>query len=157
MGIDDFLQHITGKITRIRMKSRGEKIRKGHPVLTIIQNGKQLNIHAPVSGTIKEQNKALSKNPSKVNESPYTDGWVYVIEPTNWLKESEFLIMWEKYKEWLKGEFSRLKDFVALSIKPNAAYAHLLQDGGAPKDGILENLGPEVWEDFQTNFLDQPA
>jgi glycine cleavage system H lipoate-binding protein/ABC-type phosphate transport system substrate-binding protein len=157
LGIDDFLQHITGPITRIRMKSRGEKIRKGNQVLSIIQNGKQLNIHAPVSGTIKEQNKALGKKPSLLNTLPYSDGWVYIIEPSNWLKESQFLVMWEKYKEWLKSEFSRLKDFLALSVKPNAEYAHVLQDGGELKDGILEDLGPEVWEDFQTNFLDLPA
>ena len=67
------------------------------------------------------------------------------------------MIMWEKYKEWLKSEFTRLKDFLALSVKPNAGYAHVLQDGGAPKDGVLEDLGPEVWEDFQTGFLDLPA
>ena len=153
IGIDDFLQHITGPLTRIKMKSRGEKIRKGKQVLSIIQNGKQLNIRAPVSGTIKEQNKVLNNNPSLVNTSPYTDGWVYIIEPTNWLKESQFLIMWEKYKDWLKSEFSRLKDFLAVSVKPNVEYAHILQDGGELKDDILEDLGPEVWEDFQTNFL----
>ncbi len=157
LGIDDFLQHITGPITRIRMKGRGEKIQKGRPALSIVQNGKQLNIHAPVSGKIKEQNKALGKKPSLVNTSPYIDGWVYLIEPTNWLKENQFMFMWEKYREWLKSEFSRLRDFLAGSVKPNAEYAHVLQDGGEPKDGLLEDLGPEVWEDFQTNFLDFPA
>ena len=157
IGIDDFLQHIIGPLTRIKMKSRGEKIRKGTQVLSIIQNGKQLNIHSPVSGTIKEQNKVLNNNPSLVNTSPYSDGWVYIIEPTNWVKESQFLIMWEKYKGWLKSEFSRLKDFLAVSIKPDVEYAHTLQDGGELKDGILMDLGPEVWEDFQTNFLNLPA
>ena len=157
LGIDDFLQHITGPVTRIRMKGLGEKIQKGKPALTIIQKGKQLNIHAPVSGKIKEHNKTLGKKPSLVNSSPYSDGWVYIIEPTNWLKESEFMFMWEKYREWLKGEFSRLRDFLAGSVKPTPEYAHVLQDGGEPKDGILEDLGPEVWEDFQTNFLDFPV
>jgi glycine cleavage system H lipoate-binding protein/ABC-type phosphate transport system substrate-binding protein len=156
-GIDDFLQHITGPITRIRMKSRGEKVRQGSQVLSIIQNGKQLNIHTPVSGTIREQNRSLAKKPSLINTSPYSDGWVYIIEPSNWLKESQFMIMWQKYKEWLKSEFSRLKDFLALCVKPDTEYAHVLQDGGVPRDGVLEDLGPEVWEDFQTSFLDLPA
>jgi len=154
IGIDDFLQHITGSLTRVKMKSTGEKIRKGKQVLTIIQNGKQLNIHAPVSGTIKEQNKALYKSSSLINSSPYSDGWVYMIEPTNWLKEIQYLITGKKYKEWLKSEFSRLKDFLAASVKSNVEYAHVLQDGGELRDGILEDLGPEVWEDFQTNFID---
>ena len=60
----------------------------------------------------------------------------------------------DKYKQWIKSEFSRLKDFLAASVKPNVDYAHVLQDGGELRDGILEDLGPEVWEDFQTNFID---
>ncbi|HUS86161.1 MAG TPA: substrate-binding domain-containing protein, partial [Bacteroidales bacterium] len=92
IGIDDFLQHITGPLTRVRMKNPGEKIRKGKQILSIIQNGKQLNIYTPVSGTIKEQNKALDTNTSVINSSPYSEGWVYMIEPTNWLKEIQFFL-----------------------------------------------------------------
>ena len=34
-------------------------------------------------------------------------------------------------------------------------YAHVvLQDGGSIHDNILAEFGPEVWEDFQTNFID---
>ena len=157
IGIDDFLQHITGPLTRIKMKSTGEKTRKGKQVLTIIQNGKRLNIQAPISGIIKEQNKALDNSPSLLNSSPYFDGWVYKIEPTNWIKEIQFLIMWEKYKGWLRNEFSRFKDFLAVAVKSHVEYAHILQDGGELKDGILVDLGPEVWEYFQTNFIDVPT
>ncbi|TAL64567.1 MAG: hypothetical protein EPN88_10765 [Bacteroidetes bacterium] len=155
VGIDDFLQHITGPLTRVKMKSTGERIRKGKQALSIVQNGKQLNIYAPVSGTIKEQNKSLDTNSSIINSSPYSDGWVYRIEPTNWLKEIQYLIIGNKYKEWIKSEFSRLKEFITVSINPDTIeYAHVLQDGGELKDRVLMDLGPEVWEDFQTNFID---
>ncbi|MFH1160178.1 MAG: hypothetical protein V1733_04435 [bacterium] len=156
IGIDDFLQHITGPLTRIKMKKPGEKIKKGELLLSLIQNGKQLNIHAPVSGTITAENELLITTASTMNSSPYSDGWVYLIEPTDWLREIRFLTMAEKYKEWLKKEFSRLKDFLAVSVKVNTVeYAPIiLQDGGELKDGILADLGPEVWEDFQTKFID---
>jgi hypothetical protein len=64
--------------------------------------------------------------------------------------------MAEKYKLHIKNEFSRLKDFLAVALKPDEEkYAlAILQDGGELRDGILSNLGPEVWEDFQTNFID---
>ncbi len=67
VGIDDFLQHITGTITRIKMKSPGKKVKKGEQILTIIQNGKQLNLYSPVSGTIIEQNITLESNSSALN------------------------------------------------------------------------------------------
>jgi len=138
------------------MKEPGEKIRKGEKILTIIQNGKQLNIFSPISGIIREQNQSLASNSSILNAAPYAEGWVYLIEPKNWLREIQFLFMAEKYKEWLQDEFIRLKDFLAASIRSNTnVYAHvILQDGGELTDNVLADLGPEVWEDFQNKFID---
>jgi len=155
IGIDDFLQHITGLITRIEMKNPGEKIKKGEHLLTIIQKGKQLSIYAPISGTIKTINESLITNSSLINSDPYEDGWVYTIEPVNWSLEIQFLTMAEKYKTWLTDEFSRLKDFFATVVKSDSPeYALVLQDGGALKDNVLADFGPEIWEDFQTKFID---
>jgi glycine cleavage system H lipoate-binding protein len=158
LGIDDFLQHVTGPITRIDMKQAGERIKKGDLIFTLVQKGKQLNIHAPISGTITAQNKTLNTRTSALNATPYTDGWIYMVEPTNWLREIQFLSMAEKYRSWLKDEFLRLKDFFATVIYANEQeYAHVvIQDGGAIKDCILADLGPEVWDDFQTKFIDCP-
>jgi glycine cleavage system H lipoate-binding protein/ABC-type phosphate transport system substrate-binding protein len=156
VGIDDFLQHITGPITRVEMKNPGEKVKKGDLLFCIIQSGKQLSLYSPVSGTIKKQNEALISNVSYINSSPYNDGWVYMIEPSNWNKEVLFMEMAEKYKRWIDNEFSRVKDFLAAKLKPESLeYSHVvMQDGGILKEGVLTDFGPEVWEDFQTNFLD---
>ena len=90
VGIDDFLQHITGTLTRIKMKEPGEKIRKGEKILTIIRDGKQLNIYSPVSGIIREKNQRLLTDSSIINSSPYSEGWVYMLEPKNWVRETQF-------------------------------------------------------------------
>jgi glycine cleavage system H lipoate-binding protein/ABC-type phosphate transport system substrate-binding protein len=157
IGVDDFLQHITGSITRVEMKSPGEKIKKGDLLFSIIQSGKQLNIYAPVSGTIIKQNEVLTSDSSFINSSPYSDGWVYKIEPSNWLKEIQELDMSGIYKRWLDTEFLRVKDFLAVTLKQDSREYSLvvLQDGGVLKDGVLSDFGPEIWEDFQTNFLDR--
>jgi glycine cleavage system H lipoate-binding protein/ABC-type phosphate transport system substrate-binding protein len=156
VGIDDFIQHIAGPLTRVKMKKEGEIVKKGEQILSIIQNGKQLNLYSPVSGTIKEQNRTLNANSSILNSSPYSDGWVYMIEPSNWHRENQLLFMADKHKLHIKDEFSRLKDFLAATLNANSEkYGQIiLQDGGELRDGILSNLGPEVWEDFQTNFID---
>ncbi len=155
IGLDDFLLRITGPLTHIDMKKTGERIKKGFPAFSIIQNGKKLTINAPISGTVKFKNEDLLKDSSAVYSSPYKNGWIYKIEPSNWIRESKFLIMAEKYKEWLRNEFSRLKEFFAEYTKMKMPeYAHILQDGGALKESILADMDPEVWEDFQTNFID---
>lgn len=155
IGINDFLQHVTGPITSIGMKNPGIRIKKGDQLCILIQKGKHLIIYSPVSGTIKTQNHELLVNSSVINTSPYAGGWVYTIEPENWLREIEFMSMADKFKTWLSGEFSRLRDFLAFSAQPGSPrYAGIvLQDGGLLKDHVLADLGPEVWEDFQTKFM----
>ncbi len=158
VGIDDFLQHITGPITRVKMKSPGEKVRKGDHVLSLIQNGKQLNIKSPVSGTIVTRNELILGDSEIVNSSPYDEGWIYAIEPENWEKDSRLLNLAGKYADYLKEEFARIRDF--LSVMPgtnDVRYAHVvLQDGGEFKEGLLEEFGPEIWEEFQVRFLEMP-
>lgn len=155
IGIDDFLQHITGPITRVEIKDPGDKIKKGDLLFSIIQSGKQLSLYSPVSGTVRKKNELLLKDSSIVNSSPYSEGWICMIEPSNWYKELQFMEMAEKYKRWIDNEFSRVKDFMAAKLSPESLeYSHVvMQDGGVLREGVLSDFGPEVWEDFQTNFL----
>lgn len=154
LGIDDFLQHVTGTFTRIKMKNAGEKIKKNDPVMTLIQNGKQIVLYAPVSGTIRQMNESLIDKPSVLNSSPFKEGWVYAIEPANWLREIKFLKMAQDYREWIKGEFTRLRDFFAETVHSNLTGHVIYQDGGEFSDGVLQDFSPEVWEDFQKHFID---
>ena len=156
VGIDDFLQHITGTITKMKLLNQGDKVRKGDLLLSIVQNGKQLNLYSPVSGVICDKNSNVVKDTSIVNTSPYNDGWIYRIEPTNWFRETQLLFMAEKQKMFIKNEFLRLKDFLTYTLYSNSVKLApvVFQDGGELIDGLLSNLGPEEWEDFQTKFID---
>jgi len=157
IGVDAFLAHVTGQLTRVKMKKTGNKIKKNEVLLSIMQNGKQLTIKSPVSGTIIEENRRLKGNPSLINTSPYNNGWVYVVKPDNWLREIQFLFMADKFRQWLKTEFIRLKDFFAFVRKTGEkSYVPvILQEGGQIKEGVLMNFGPEIWEDFQEDFIDK--
>ncbi|WP_372772380.1 hypothetical protein [Mangrovibacterium sp.] len=150
IGIDDFLQHVTGPVTQLKMKLPGELIRKDEHILTLVRDGKQLEISSPVSGVIRENNSLLLSKPFQVNNAPYGLGWVYSVEPTNWYREIRFLFTANRYREWLEDEFIRLKDFLADSANANKV---ILQDGGELADNFLGQMSPIVWEDFQKAFL----
>jgi glycine cleavage system H lipoate-binding protein len=156
VGVDDFLQHLTGRLTRVKLKKEGEQIRKGEEILSIIQNGKQLSIYSPVSGIIREINTALEKDASMINHSPYIDGWAYRIEPSSWSRENQLLFMADRHRQFIKNEIAKLKEFLTgLISSENLTYAQVvLQDGGALADNTLEHMGPEIWEEFQTRFID---
>ena len=159
VGIDDFLQHVTGDLTRVKMKCQGDKIKKGENILTLIQNGKHLVVKSPVSGTVIAHNDLLLIDPATLNQSPYTEGWVYEIAPSNWVGEIQVLQMAEAYRAWLKGEFVRVKDFLASALKTGSPEFSpvILQDGGELKDHVLTEFGPEVWEEFQMRILENAS
>jgi hypothetical protein len=67
----------------------------------------------------------------------------------------KYMIIGSGYKDWIRNEINRLKEFFAESLRPETAqYANVLQDGGELTDGLLKDFGPVIWEDFQTQFLD---
>ncbi|MEZ5199408.1 MAG: hypothetical protein R2764_24405 [Bacteroidales bacterium] len=156
VGIDDFLQHVMGPVTRTILKKPGDRIKKGEQLMTLVQDGKQLNVYAPISGLVEEINEALITEPSVINASPYDAGWLYLIQPSNWLREIQFMKMAESYKEWLINEFTRLKDFLTTYVNANRiGHAMVVyQDGGELEDNVMKDLGPELWEDFQKHFID---
>jgi hypothetical protein len=130
-------------------------VRRGEKLLTIVKDGKQIDLYSPISGKIKSLNTSLSEDPSLFNSSPYTDGWVYLIEPRNWTREMQLMFMADKYRLWLRDEFERLKSFISTIMRENSTGAYvILQDGGEMKDNLLSDLEPEIWEDFQRRFID---
>lgn len=157
IGIDDFLQHVLGSISKIKLLSVGDKVTKGEKIITLSNKGKQISIKSPVSGTIIEHNHTLQSNPSLLNTSPQSEGWIYMIEPVNWQSENSIMLMGSQYISWVRDEISRLKDFLLWALKENHGQTGqlILTDGGDVPDNTLDHLEVEVWEEFQQNFIDK--
>ncbi len=156
IGIDDFIQRLAGPVTRVELLHAGGKVKRGQPLVAIIQDGKRLQLKAPVSGTIRECNTHLAGRADLLNTSPYHEGWLYRIEPSGWLSELPLMSMAEKYSTWLTGETARVRDFFAgyLAARHPGLTPAVLYDGGLLRHHLLAECGPEVWDDFQEKILD---
>lgn len=157
IGIDYFLKHVAGEITRVQLKNPGDKIKKGEPVMSLIQHGKTMEILSPVSGVIIAVNEGLQRRGSAVNSDPYAEGWVYLVEPVDWMKEIVSFRQGKAYGQWIEAEVRRLKDFIAVHLRTltPAVAEPVFQEGGALSPGLLEQFGPEAWEEFQSGFLNK--
>ncbi|PKP53060.1 MAG: hypothetical protein CVT92_05675 [Bacteroidetes bacterium HGW-Bacteroidetes-1] len=151
IGMDAFMQHILGPVSRIQMLKDGEQIAKGEAFATIIQEGKQVVLRSPITGSIVAKNDAIISG----DNNEIIDNWIYKIEPRNWKREIQFMLMVDQYIDWMKDEFVRFKDFLARTLhKHSPQYVNVVfQDGGELKEGLMSELGPEIWEDFQNQFL----
>jgi len=154
IGLDAFVPGITGKLTRMEMKNAGEQVQKGEVLLTLVQDGKRLEIKSPVSGEISSCNEEMSGNPSLLYTAPYEEGWLYRMKPSVWKAETNNFLMVDDYSIWLKGEVSRLKDFFASEFSAaDGSEKVILQDGGMLMEGALGECDPRTWENFQAKFL----
>jgi glycine cleavage system H protein len=155
VGIDDFLQHITGEVKFCNLKPPGSFISKGELLADIDQNGKFLQIYSPISGEVMNTNPMLFEEPGILNEDPFGKGWIYRIKPTKWIAETSSCFMAEEAVSWSKKELERFKDFIlqsAMKYSPETSMV-MLQDGGELYDKPLNDLPNEVWQDFQKTFL----
>jgi glycine cleavage system H lipoate-binding protein len=153
VGVDDFLRNVLGKVSRIGLKPVGARVIKGEPLTVLVRDGKKVVLSSPVSGTVVERNMDLDAFP---RDEDLAKDWFYSIIPSNWKREMEFLFMADQYKIWLKDEFSRLKGFLEATLQKHAPQfvPVVMQYGGELAKGFMAELGPEIWEDFQNEFLD---
>jgi len=84
VGIDAFIQGLTGMLSAVYVPENESSVRQGHPLFSIIHKGNKLVISAPVSGTIKAINTEALQNMRMVHRDPYTFGWLLELEPSNW-------------------------------------------------------------------------
>ena len=61
----------------------GAKVEAGGSFSEVESTKSVSDIYAPVAGTVVEVNNELADAPQRLNEDPYGEGWICVIEPTD--------------------------------------------------------------------------
>ena len=65
-------------------------------------------IKCPLTGTIVEVNQGVKDNPSLINDDPYNEGWIAIIDPANLEEEiKEDMVFGEDaLREWIEKEIA---------------------------------------------------
>ena len=76
VGITDYAQNSLGDITFVQLPKVGAGF-KAAETFGVVESVKAASdVYAPVAGTVLEVNKVLDANPEKVNQDPYSGGWM---------------------------------------------------------------------------------
>ncbi len=98
VGITEFAQDQLGDIVSIELPQVSSSF-KQNDVMVIIDSVKaSSDIYCPVDGEIIEINKKLLEHPELINQSPYEDGWIVKIKPSN-PEQIDSLLSKEQYDE----------------------------------------------------------
>jgi glycine cleavage system H protein len=84
----------------VDLPSLGEEFEVGDTLANVESVKSVSPVYAPLSGSVVEVNEALNDEPGLVNESPYEDGWLVVLELKD-PSEVEDLLSPKEYAEIL--------------------------------------------------------
>ena len=109
VGIDALGLTALGDLAYVMLKEVGKSVRRGESLGTLEAAKMTGDLIAPVSGVIVARNDLTVSNPGLVNQSPYVDGWMVVIKPSDWENESAQLVAGNELLAWVESEIERYR------------------------------------------------
>jgi len=91
LGITDYAQDALGDVVYVDLPEVGSAVNQGEAFSEVESTKSVSEIYAPVSGVVSEINADLADHPERLNEDPYGEGWICVIEASD-LAEAEQLM-----------------------------------------------------------------
>lgn len=83
IGITDFAQDALGDVVYVDLPETGVALRADEPFGEVESTKSVSDVFSPVSGTIVEKNPLIDDAPELVNQQPYGDGWLVVVDPVD--------------------------------------------------------------------------
>jgi glycine cleavage system H protein len=81
VGITDYAQDALGDVVYVELPSVGDLVETGAGFGEVESTKSVSELYAPVTGTVVEINDDLVDAPQRLNEDPYGEGWICIIEP----------------------------------------------------------------------------
>ena len=81
VGITDYAQDALGDVVFVQLPEVGASVQAGQSLGEVESTKSVSDIYAPVAGRVVQVNVDLNDAPNRLNEDPYGEGWICLIEP----------------------------------------------------------------------------
>ncbi|MBM7541466.1 glycine cleavage system protein GcvH [Amphibacillus cookii] len=83
IGVTDHAQDELGDVVFVELPEQGEQLLANDSFGSVESVKTVSELYVPVDGEVVKVNQALEDTPELVNDSPYQQGWLIQIRPTN--------------------------------------------------------------------------
>ncbi len=97
IGITDYAQDALGDVVFVQVPPVGAALDAGGSLGEVESTKSVSDIYAPIAGTVAAVNEALTDAPERLNEDPYGEGWICLIDPAD-AAQYETLLDAEAYR-----------------------------------------------------------
>lgn len=103
VGITDYAQHQLGDIVYVDLPELETEVDADSELSEIESTKATSPVICPVSGSVLEVNEDLGDSPEIINEDPYGNGWLVVLQMTD-PSEVNDLMSRDEYEKFLREE-----------------------------------------------------
>lgn len=103
IGITDHAQEQLGDVVYVELPKPGESFAANESFGSVESVKAVSEVFTPVSGEVAEVNESLNDEPEKVNNDPYTDGWMIKMKMKS-AGEVDSLLTAAEYEDFTKAE-----------------------------------------------------
>jgi len=83
IGITEYAQDALGDVVFVQLPEPGATFEAGASFSEVESTKSVSDVYAPVAGTVVDVNQELVDAPQRLNDDPYGEGWICVIEVTD--------------------------------------------------------------------------
>ena len=102
VGITDYAQGELGDIVYVELPEPGAQVETMGEFGVVESVKTASDLYAPLAGEVVAVNEALADSPELVNDSPYEEGWMLKLRPTNLDEDWPTLLDAAGYRETLE-------------------------------------------------------
>jgi glycine cleavage system H protein len=81
VGITDYAQDALGDVVFVQLPDPGTTFEAGNALGEVESTKSVSDVYAPLTGRVVEVNTELVDAPQRLNEDPYGEGWLCILEP----------------------------------------------------------------------------
>ena len=81
VGITDYAQDALGDVVFVELPEVGSKVKLDESFSEVESTKSVSDVYAQLAGSIAEINTDLADSPERLNEDPYGEGWICLLEP----------------------------------------------------------------------------
>jgi len=103
IGITDYAQHQLGPISALELPEVGDDLEQDDSFGSVEARKTVAELYAPISGPVLDVNADLLHSAVAINDDPYDDGWLVVVEIAS-TEELNSLMSVEDYQDYVTEE-----------------------------------------------------
>ncbi|MBI1750869.1 MAG: glycine cleavage system protein H [Acidobacteria bacterium] len=147
VGIDDFAARLAGSVAKIRLPQRGQWVRQGQKILTLLRDGAAAEMVSPMEGIVTDVNEAVLLDPELARRDPYGEGWLVKLNAPDAKLNFRNLLGGMVARRWMEEAAARLRYKIGMTATA------LAQDGGVVVEDVSRLLSDKKWTDLTQEFF----